>query len=95
VRVLEGLNKAEAADHLGRGFTRSAPDQWCAIEGRKYVALNCGRSGAFLVDKETGELFNIKGYGRADMNKKRKADLGDIRTVDPEVLHGKRFNYLR
>ena len=28
-------------------------------------------------------------------NKKQKADIGNIATVDPTWLHSKRFNYLR
>lgn len=32
-------------------------------ERRKYVALDSGTSGAFLVDKNTGDIFNIKAYG--------------------------------
>ena len=52
-------------------------------------------SGAFLVEKTTGEIYNIKAYGVPDHNKKAKANLGNITTVDPAVLHSKRYNYLR
>lgn len=34
-----------------------------AKERRKYVALDSGTSGAFLLDKSTGDIFNIKAYG--------------------------------
>ena len=34
-----------------------------AKERRKYIALDSGRSGAFLLDKETGSIFTIKAYG--------------------------------
>ena len=36
-----------------------------AKERRKYIALDHGGSGAFLVDKETGDVYVIKGYGVA------------------------------
>ena len=34
-----------------------------AKERRKYIALDAGSSGAFLVDKQTGDIFTIKAYG--------------------------------
>ena len=36
-----------------------------AKERKKYIALDRGTSGAFLVDKETGDVYAIKGYGVA------------------------------
>jgi hypothetical protein len=74
---------------------QNAPPTWYAKERNKYTAIDCGGSGAFLLEKETGELFNIKGYGVPDHNKKRKANLGNIATVDAETLWRKRWNYLR
>jgi len=94
-RVIAGLNAAEKAQHETNGFTKFEPEQWHTIERKKYIALDCGGSGAFLVDKATGELFNIQGYGKPDKNKKKKADIGNIATVDPTWLHSKRWNYLR
>lgn len=48
-------------------------------------------SGVWMIDKETGDIFNIKGYGVID----RKKNLGNVFTIDPEFLHNKRWNYLR
>src|SRR3990167_4930466 len=92
--VIDGLNACERASHEARGYT-SPPDVWHARERSKYVAIDCRHSGAFLVEKATGELFNIKSYGVPDQNKKRKADIGNIQTVDPAELHRRRHNYLR
>ena len=64
-------------------------------ERAKFCAIDIGSYGAFLVDKQNGELFNIKAYGVADRNKKIKADIGNIFTVDGAVLYSKRYNYLR
>ncbi|MDO8547839.1 MAG: hypothetical protein Q7R68_10835 [Nitrospirales bacterium] len=93
-RVIDCLNTIEKISHAEQGFTHTA-DFWHASERRKFHALDCGNSGAFLVDVVNGELFNISGYGRPDYNKKKKADLGNVLTVNAETLHGKRWNYLR
>lgn len=72
---------------------------WCWKRRHSFVAVDhhmgsC-QSGAFLCDLETGELYNIKAYGVPDYNKKVKADIGNIATVDPKELHQRRWNYLR
>ena len=93
--VLSQLNTAERKKHTAEGYVRSA-DVWYSKERRKFWALDCGGSGAFLVEKATGELFNIKSaYGVPDYNKKKKANLGNIQTVDGEWLQTKRWNYLK
>ena len=96
-KVIDGLNAIEAdRDHaklmVANGGTY---DQWHVKERKKFTALDCGGSGAFLVEKETGELYNILGYGHADYNKKQKANLGNVLTVEVEELHRRRWNYLR
>lgn len=93
-RVVAELNVEEAAQHAAKGY-KHPPDVWHAVPKRKYINIDCGASGAFMVARDTGELFNIKGYGVPDQNKKAKADLGNIRTVGPKLLILKRFNYLR
>jgi hypothetical protein len=95
VEIVAGLNAAEQKhfDKLGYTFPH---DVWQVKKvGAKFTYLDCGGSGAFLVENTTGELFNIQGYGKPDYNKKQKADIGNIFTVDPAVLHAKRWNYLR
>ncbi len=62
---------------------------------KKFYAVDEGSSGYFLIERETGEIFNIKGYGVADRNKKVKANLGNIFTADARMLYEKRYNYLR
>lgn len=94
-RVIDGLNAVEQEYLLGIDMNGNIYNKWYMNERSKYVAIDCGNSGAFLVDKLSGELFNIKGYGVPDKNKKIKANLGNITTVNPRVLHSKRWNYLR
>ena len=68
-------------------------------EGAKYVRIDfqgpASGSGAWMVERATGEIFNIMGYGKIDKNKKQKADIGNVHTVDPERMHKLRYNYLR
>lgn len=64
-------------------------------EKQKFCNIDIGSSGAWMVEKATGELYNIKAYGVPDRNKKAKANLGNVFTVDPAFLFARRYNYLR
>ena len=104
-QVVIELNKHEAERLKNAGYTNEAffnkdgsltkEYSWYYKEGRVYYYLNCGSSGAFMVRIEDGEIFNIKGYGKIDKNKKLKADIGNIFSVDTKFMHSKRWNYLR
>ena len=95
-KLIERLNEIEKRKHLDRNPTCTFPaDLWHTKKRRLFIALDVGGSGAFLVEKKTGEIFNIRCYGRPDYNKKAKANLGNILTADPETVHAKRWNYLR
>jgi hypothetical protein len=37
--------------------------------GAKYIRLDVGSSGAFLLDSTTGLIYGIKGYGQVDKKK--------------------------
>lgn len=69
---------------------------WSWQAGPKWIKINRdgGGCGAFLCHRETGELYNIQGYGRPDHNKKLKADIGNLFTADAKVLFTKQNNYL-
>lgn len=93
--IVAALNVIEAERHLAAGYSHK-PDLVTSKVRSKFVAIDFGYSGAFLVEKSTGELYNIKSkYGVPDYNKKQKANLGNIFTVDPRQLHSRRWNYLR
>jgi len=105
--VVNMLNVAELEKLKGEGFDNECffnsegltnGYKWVVLEKKKYFYINCGSSGVFMVDRE-GEIFNIKGYGTADKNKKIKADLGNISDYGDiekvKILHSKRYNYLR
>lgn len=87
--LVESLNRIEVREHAKRGYTHPA-DDWYVSPRSKYIALDVGRSGAFLVEKATGEIYNIKAYGVPDRNKKIKANLGNVLTADPEYIHARR-----
>lgn len=91
---VDKLNVIEQREHARKGFTFPT-DVWYAKPRHKFIALDCHTAGAFLVENKTGEIYNIKGYGQADYNKKAKANLGNILTADPELIHSKRWNYLK
>jgi hypothetical protein len=96
--VVRGLNEEEDQREFAQHMKKMGGtwDHWhIKKEGKKFIYLDCGGSGAFLIEKATGELYNIKAYGVPDYNKKQKADIGNVLTVDPKVLHTKRWNYLR
>lgn len=42
-------------------YDRDAPKT--ARERRKYIALDNGTSGVYLVDRATGDVFSIRSYG--------------------------------
>ena len=95
-QVVAELNRIEKEKHLAKGYHNFPADEWkIKKEGKKFIYLDCGGSGAFLIEKETGELYNIKGYGVPDYSKKQKANIGNIGSVVPETLHNCRYNYLR
>ena len=89
-RLQESVN----AKHKAMDYTFE-PDKVTVKERQKFVAVDIGSSGCFLVEKETGEIFNIKAYGVPDRNKKKKADIGNIFTADLGKLLVVRYNYLR
>lgn len=87
------LDALETTKHRAQYATE--PDRVNVKERTKFYAIDVGTSGAWLVEKATGEIFNIMAYGKADKNKKQKADLGNILTADPARVHAGRWNYLR
>lgn len=56
-------------------------------EKKKYFYIDFGTSGAFMVEKATGNIFNIKSYGQVDIKKCR----GNIKDIDIKELHKKRW----
>ena len=96
--LVHALNRIESQTEHAKIMTSKDRewDHWTIKkEGKKFAYLDKGTSGVFLIERSTGELYNIKGYGVPDYNKKQKADIGNLATVDAQVLHTKQYNYLR
>lgn len=118
-QVVDALNEIEKQRLIKMGYTNSSffidgdinkgmTQEYLfkfVESGKKYYKINKGSSGCFMVEIETGELFNIKAYGVADKNKKLKADIGkiddfffsELNLIDVDrvrVLHSKQYNYL-
>ena len=96
--LVHALNRIESqTEHAKMMASKGCTwDHWTVKkEGKKFTYLDKGTAGTFLIERATGELYNIKGYGVADYTKKKKADLGNLATVDAQVLHTKQYNYLR
>lgn len=109
-KLIDLLNEAQKIRLNEQGFNNSAffdPEgnltrsyKYYLKQGRvKFHKINCGSSGVFMIEINTGEIYNIKGYGVPDYNKKQKANLGNIKdynTVkEAYYLITKRYNYLR
>ena len=94
-QLIAELNAAQVAQFAEYGYTHK-PDVWHYKPGTaKFSKIDCGGSGAFMVENATGELYNIQGYGRPDYNKKKKADIGNVATQNGAELFKLRYNYLR
>lgn len=75
------LQEQTIARHVEQGI--DCPDNQCNAvatirPGRVYVKIDQGGSGRFMVEKSTGIIFGIKGYGK--VNKGR--EYGTLSTVD-------------
>jgi len=95
VELCKSLNEVQQAQHAANGFTHPADFVHFQDKGSKYLYVDVGGSGAWMVEKATGEIFNIMGYGKVDKNKKAKSDIGNVWTVDPARMFAMRWNYLR
>ncbi len=94
--IVERLRVIEAQRHYAAWpDSPLRPDYWQVKERTKFYALDCGGSGAFMVDKETGEIYNITGIGRPDYRKKMTRNIGNVLTVEAAYLHARRWNYVR
>ncbi len=107
IEIVKDLNQHEADRLRQEGFTNECffnPDgtlteqqEITFLIKKKYIYINFGTSGAFMISREEikgfpiGSIFNIKGYGTADFKKLR----GNIKDIDTKRLHSERHYYLR
>ena len=94
--IVNGLNLCESARLKQDGFTNecffnsdgSLTENYTYTikEKKKYIYLDCGGSGVFMIDKSTGNIFGIKGYGTINNAK----CWGHIQTINIKELHQRR-----
>ncbi len=58
-----------------------------AKDRRKYIALDCDHSGAYLLDKTTGLIWHIKAYGVPN----KRHPLGHIDMILAQKAFPRRF----
>ena len=78
--------------HVVSKFTHPS-DQVHGHFGAKYARLDIGSSGAFMVEIESGIIYQIMGYGKVD----KKKNIGNIYdpNFDAGVLVRDRFRFGR
>ena len=58
-----------------------------AIQGVKYIRLDIASSGAFMLQRSTGDVFCVKGYGKVDKRKR----VGNLSTLTAAKLYANRW----
>ena len=89
-RALFALDKADPNKFI-QNFNQR--EEKHAHIGAKYIRLDTGTSGAWMLEANTGDIFGIHAYGKVD----RKKCAGNINdpTFDGAVLFKDRFRYGR
>lgn len=97
-QVLKQWHEAHRQDFIKSGYDNLMAsfddrEQKHAHLGAKYIRLDVGGSGAWMLEAETGIIYGIKGYGKVD-KKKIAGDINDP-SFDGAVLFRDRFRYGR
>lgn len=69
--LLAAWHEAARADYE-ESYPNSNYDAICAKtakQGNKYINLDNGSCGVFMVDRETRQVYRVKGYGKIDKRK--------------------------
>jgi len=98
VEVLNQWHEEHRKQFIRDGYTNllesfDEREEKHAHVGAVYVRLDVGGSGAWMLEIETGNIFQIKGYGKVD----KKKCVGNIMDADfnGTVLHRDRFRHGR
>ncbi len=97
-QILSQWHEAHRQQFVRDGLTNSLPtfdtqEQKRGTVGAKYIRLDVGGSGAWMLEITTGVIFGIKGYGTPD-KKKIAGDINDS-AFDGAVLYRGRFRHGR
>lgn len=96
--ILSQWHEAHRASFVRDGFTNllasfDEREQKHTHEGGKYIRLDVGSSGAWMLEISTGIIYGIKGYGVPN-KVKIAGDLNDLQ-FDGAVLFRDRFRHGR
>ena len=98
-QIIDELNEAEVKHLTHQGYTgpmfleNGRPTEAylvTSVTKKKYINIDFGTSGAFMVEKATGDIFNIKGYGQIN-RKKHRGNIFDP-ALDTQKLHAERWS---
>jgi hypothetical protein len=97
-RALDQWHEAHRQQFIREGLINSLPtfdtqEEKHAHIGDRYIRLDVGGSGAFMLDAETGIIYGIKGYGKVD-KKKIAGNINDP-CFDGAILFRDRFRHGR
>lgn len=98
IKILDEWHAAHRVQFVNDGLTNSLPtfdtqEEKHAHVGDKYIRLDVGGSGAWMVEASTGVVFGIMGYGKID-KKKIAGNISDP-TFDGAILFRDRFRHGR
>lgn len=95
IKVLNQWHEAQRQDKglLGNTANFDEREEKHGHVGGKYMRLDVGTSGAWMLEMATGDVYQIKGYGKID----RKKCAGNIYAPDFDgaVLFRERFRHGR
>lgn len=98
IKALNQWHEAHRADFVRSGYTNlldsfDVQEQKHGHLGDRYMRLDVGSSGAWMLELATGDVYGIKGYGKID----RKKCAGNIYdpTFDGAILFRDRFRHGR
>lgn len=97
-RALDQWHEAHRAQFVRDGYTNLLPtfdtqEEKHAHIGDKYIRLDVGTSGAWMLEASTGIIYGIKGYGQVD-KKKIAGNINDP-SFDGAILFRDRFRHGR
>ena len=89
VTLMRDWEKLERARYIDPSdiYAKLSSDRVSVTTGTKYMRLDTGSSGAFMLDRETGAVCCIKAYGTID----RRKVVGYLDDLTGQKLFDNRF----
>lgn len=91
--LLEAWHKNQELDFRQCHYTNITPDQKHVHEGSKYLRLDNGGSGHFMVNRQTEQVYSIKGYGVPNLKKPRGTVEFLTAFIQTETLAGREYTH--